>query len=45
MVPQVDEEPLCGNAAWIMPLLLLLLLLNIIIIIIIIIIIDEGRGG
>ena len=26
LVPQVDEEPLYGNAAWVMPLLLLLLL-------------------
>ena len=28
LVPQVDEEPLCGNAAWVMPLLLVLLFLK-----------------
>ena len=27
LVPLVDEEPLCGNAIWVMPLLILLLLL------------------
>ena len=30
LVSQVDEEPLCGNAAWVIPLLLLLLLLLIV---------------
>ena len=34
LVPQMDEEPLCGNAVWVMPLLILFIIIIIIIIII-----------
>ena len=31
LVPQVDEEPLCGNAVWVIPLLILFFIIIIII--------------
>ena len=37
----MDEEPLCGNAAWVMPLLLLLLVVVLVLVVLVLVLVVE----